>query len=114
MPFRSQRTLEVWLDEFRREGHGAPGALKVIQQDGEDGANTGLVSVRLAYASTVVYIQPEAPYSAKWVVTLEPRPDLVVLDADGVDQLADELAMVAALCRFLEAKSAAFIGTDAP
>ncbi|MFH8251961.1 hypothetical protein ACH3VR_16470 [Microbacterium sp. B2969] len=114
MPFRSQRTLEAWLEEFRAEGHAVPGALKVIVQDGEAGANTGLVAVELANASTVTYIQPVAPFAVSWVVTMEPREDALVLDAEGVLQLGNELAMVADLCRFLEQKSAEFIGTDTP
>lgn len=114
VPFRSQRTLEVWLAEFRDQGHPVAGALKVIEQDGDAGANTGLVAVRLANASTVTYIEPESPYAAKWVVTMEARDDALVLDADGVRALAAELTTVSALCDFLEAKSASFVGTDTP
>lgn len=113
MPFRTRQTLEGWLEEFRLEGNDVEG-VKVMEQDGEGGANTGLVGVRLANASTVTYIEPEAPYSAKWVVTMEPREDALVLDSTGVLALAEELTMVSALCRFLEAKSAAHVGTDSP
>src|SRR5689334_14439732 len=63
MPFRSQRTLDAWLAEFREQGHPVAGSLKVMEQDGHDGADTGLVGVRLANATTVTYIQPERPYS---------------------------------------------------
>lgn len=114
MPFRSQRTLEVWLEEFRELGYPIAGSLRVMQQDGADGANTGLVGVHLANASTVTYVQPEAPYSTKWVVTLESREDPVVLDSAGLLNLASELAMVSALCAFLQAKSAASAPLDTP
>lgn len=114
MPFRSQRTLDSWLAEFRDQGHPVAGSLKVMEQDGHEGANTGLVGVRLANASTVTYIQPERPYAVKWVVTLEARDEALVLDAGAVRALADELSVVAALCDFLEAKSSAFIGADTP
>ena len=45
MPFRSLSTLESWLDEFRSLGYPLEGSVKVMGQDGEDGANTGLVGV---------------------------------------------------------------------
>jgi hypothetical protein len=114
MPFRSRDTLEAWLEEFRALGYPVAGSLKVMQQDGEDGENTGLVGVRLANASTVTYVQPEAPYSMKWVVTMEAREDPVVLDSAGLMNLASELAIVSALCAFLQAKSAAFKEGDQP
>ncbi|QIG39538.1 hypothetical protein G5T42_08590 [Microbacterium sp. 4R-513] len=114
MPFRSQQTLEGWLDEFRALGHPITGSLKVMQQDGDDGADTGLVGVRFANTSTITYLQPDGPYSAHWVVTMEPREEPVVLDAEGVHALAAELAMVGTLCRFLEEKSADFPRADTP
>lgn len=114
MPFRSRHTLEQWLEEFRALGYPIAGALKVMQQDGDDGANTGLVGVELANAATVTYVQPEAPYSLRWVVTMEPRDEAVVLDSAGVMSLAAELSMVSALCAFLQAKSAALSTPDAP
>lgn|SRR6478752_4343238 len=112
MPFRSRQTLEGWLEEFRAEGHPIHGSVKVMQQDGEGGVNTGLVGVRFANSSTITYIQPEAPYAMKWVVTMEGREESLTLDAEAVAELATELTMVSALCEFLEAKSAEFIGVD--
>jgi len=114
MPFRSQRTLERWLEEFRALGHPILGTVKVMEQDGDEGANTGLVGVRFANASTITYIQPEAPYSVKWVVTMEPREEPVVLDAARLRELAAEVSVVAELCEFLEARSAEYIDTDTP
>lgn len=114
MPFRSRQTLEEWLEEFRSLGYPFSGSLKVMQQDGDDGADTGLVGVRLANASTVTYVQPEAPYSHKWVATMEARDEPVVLDSAGLMNLATELSIISALCAFLQTKSAALGGADTP
>lgn len=114
MPFRSLRTLELWLEEFRTTGQPVGDGVKVMTQDGDDGANTGLVGVRLVNASTSMYIQPAEPGAVSWIVTMEPRESPITLDADGVRALAEELAVVSELCRFLESKSAAFVGSDSP
>src|SRR5690349_17831617 len=106
MPFRSRRTLEAWLEEFVQLGYPASGSLKVMDQDSSDGEDTGLVGVQLAYASTVTYLQPDGPYSTRWVATMEPREAPVVLDSAGLLHLSTELATVSALCAFLQAKSA--------
>ena len=112
MPFRSLKTIGAWLDEFEQLGYRFAGQLKVIQQDGAGGADTGLVSVRLLNASTVITMQPEAPGATRWVVTMEPRESAVVLDAPSMLNLAAELSVVSALCAFLQAKSIAFVGVD--
>lgn len=112
MSFRSASTLQSWIDEFHTLGYSVPGALKVIPQDGEAGANTGLVAVDLANASTTTYIQPEAG-SPRWVVTLEPRDESVVLGAAELLSLASELSIASALCAFLQAKSQGYSADDA-
>ena len=112
MPFRSLMTLRAWLDEFGELGDVAPGTLKVIEQDGDGGANTGLVAFRFENASTVAYVQPERAGSMTWMVTLEPRESSITIDAAGVRDLADELALLSTLCSFLQAKSEAFVGQD--
>jgi hypothetical protein len=106
MPFRSRRTLEAWLEEFSQLGYPIAGSLRVMDQDSADGEDTGLVGVSLRYAATVTYLQPDAPYSTRWVVTMEPRETPVVLDSAGLLNLSTELATVSALCAFLQAKSA--------
>ena len=73
MPFRNATTLQRWLDEFLAVEHRADGSIRVMEQDGAGGADTGLVSVRLANASTVTYIHPEGAGSTTWLVTMEPR-----------------------------------------
>jgi hypothetical protein len=109
MPFRSRETLEAWVDEFRLLGYAISETVKVIPQDGDLGGNTGLVGVRLLHAQTVTYIQPDAPGSTTWQVTFEPRETEVQLDASGALRLSTELAMVSALCAFLQTKSKAFM-----
>lgn len=111
--FRSLVTLGSWLDEFRRLGGIGPGLLKVIQQDGDDGADTGLVACQLESPGTWAYIQPERPGSAQWMVTLEPREDSVTMSAGDILDLASRLALLSELCAFLQAKSEAFVGQDA-
>lgn len=112
MPFRSKVTLESWLEEFRTLGLPIAGGIRVIGQDGDEGANTGLVAVRLLNASTETYIEPVVQGDIRWVVTMEPREDAVVLDAAGVQSLSEELATVSALCAFLQRKSIDFVGPD--
>lgn len=108
MPFRSRATLESWLDEFRALGYPMPGGLRVIQQDGDGGANTGLVVVELVNAPTSIYVQPIVQGSPRWVVSFEAREKQVELDPAGVAGLASELAVVSALCAFLQAKANSF------
>lgn len=112
MPFHSLRTIDGWLDEYRSAHGDASGALRIVTQDGEDGANTGLVVIALANAPTVTYIQPAEGDETKWVVTMEPREASVTLSSTEVRDLAESLRMVSDLCRFLEEKSRGFVGDD--
>lgn len=105
MAFRSEDTLQAWLEEFNALGYPIAGSLKVIPQDGDGGAHTGLVAVHLLNASTGTYIQPDAVDSTRWVVTFEPRDSAVVLDAAQLLSLSSELAIASTLCAFLQAKS---------
>lgn len=113
MPFRSWSTLESWLEEFRQQGHSGTATMKVVRQDGEEGANTGLIAVELAHGSIATYIQPETDVSPAWLVTLEARETATTLDAESIRSLAAELLVVSTLCAFLQGKSAAFSGDDA-
>jgi hypothetical protein len=106
MPFRSKDSLAGWLAEFEMLGSPAGVPTRVIEQDGSDGANTGLVTAHLS-SGLAVYIQPDAPGSSRWVVTIESREDATELSAAEVTQLSAEFATVAALCAFLEEKSLA-------
>ncbi|MFB7892898.1 hypothetical protein ACFC1I_11925 [Microbacterium sp. NPDC056044] len=112
MAFRNLETLESWLAEYRAQGGPLADSARVIVQDGDGGANTGLVFFGLGHAPTGVFIQPATKDATGWVATMEPREDDLVLDAAGVLALSAELAAVADLCAFLEAKSRAYQGID--
>jgi hypothetical protein len=108
MPFRSRATLEQWLAEFAELGYPRVGTLRVIEQDGDAGANTGLIALDLDNAATSVFLQPIVQGSPSWVVTFESREDAIVLDPAQVSGLAAELSIVSALCAFLQAKASSF------
>jgi hypothetical protein len=114
MPFRNMETLESWLDEFRSQGYEVVGSVEVIPQDGDGGANTGLVTFNFANASTPTFVQPLDGDPTRWVATMEPRDGSVVLDAPKLLELSSELALLSALCAFLQAKSEAYAATDEP
>jgi hypothetical protein len=100
------------LEEFRQQGHPGAEHIRVLPQDGYEGANTGLVAVQLADGAVASYIQPDSG-SLQWVVTMEPRDDAVTLDAESLMDVATELSVISALCSFLQDKSEAFVGEDA-
>ena len=104
MPFRSKHTLEAWLEEFRTTREGGS-MIKVLLQDGVDGADTGLVVVPLRNDSLEIYMQPVAPDDPRWAVSLEPRDLAAELSAAELHALAAELLVAASLCQFLEEKS---------
>jgi len=81
-------------------------------QDGEGGANTGLVVFRLGHAPTGVFIQPSSHDASAWVATMEPRNEDLHLDSAGLLELSAELAAVSELCAFLEERSQAYQGID--
>ena len=109
VPFRTQETLKSWLVEFAEFGYPISDRLRVMPQEGEGGVDTGLIGFDLLNAGTVTYLQPEPVGSTRWAVTFEARENEVKLDAGRCLELATELAMVSALCTFLQTKSAAFI-----
>jgi hypothetical protein len=113
MPFRSMATLESWLEEFQQLGYPVLGTMKVIQQDGDEGANTGLVAVELVHGAVASYIQPDSDGSPELVATMEARDDALTLDAESLLNVAAELSVISALCSFLQSKSDAFVGEDA-
>ncbi|MFE5409507.1 hypothetical protein [Microbacterium sp. NPDC056569] len=112
MAFRSRSTLQSWLDEFALLGYEFGGDARVLQQDGAEGADTGLVVVELADAATVITIQPETRNAVRWMVTVEAREAAVTVTAPALLNLAAALSVVAALCAFLQAKSLAYAGVD--
>lgn len=104
MPFRSRRTLEAWVREFRTTREG--GALiTVLVQDGLDGADTGLVTVPLRNDGTGIYMQPVALGDPRWSITFGMRDAETTLTAAELHGLAAELLLAASLCQFLQEKS---------
>ncbi|PPB50937.1 hypothetical protein C4K88_03510 [Arthrobacter pityocampae] len=104
MPFRSKKTLESWLDEFRTTREG--GALiSVAVQDGTGGADTGLVIVPLRNDGTEIYMQPVALGDPRWSISFGPRSEESQLTPAELHGLAAELLVAASLCDFLQEKS---------
>lgn len=104
MNFRSKETLERWLADFR-EAREAGDLIRVIIQDGSDGADTGLVIVPVKNSNVSIFMQPIAIGDAHWTVTLEPIDDSLSLTSHQLHTLASELAVAAELCAYLEARS---------
>ncbi|KAA9085456.1 hypothetical protein [Microbacterium radiodurans] len=104
MPFHSKHTLESWVGEFHAS-RVAGDLVKVIIQDGSEGADTGLVLVPLRNATTTVYMEPAAGSDLSWRVTIEPQPDATVLSSHELSSLASELQVAAELCAYLEKRS---------
>ncbi len=114
MPFRTMTTLQQWIDEFRALGYDDADILRVIPQDSDDGSDAGLVAAQLRSVSTTFFVAPGAEAgSTAWAVTFEPREDAAPLPAGRVMALAGELATLAALCSFLQARSEAFLAAAA-
>lgn len=103
MAFQSRDVLTGWIADFERRGH-PPVDARVLEQDGSQGADTGLVAVRVT-GGLALYLQPVAPDSGRWSVTIESREEAVELSSSEVTALAGDLTTVTALCEFLEARS---------
>jgi hypothetical protein len=109
MPFRTIETLESWVAEFVEQNSGGASDIRVIPQDGDGGADTGLVGMRLPNSPTEIYIEPPAQPGEEWTVTFEPREDYVRLGAVAVQTMAVEMTRLARLCAFLQQKSDEFM-----
>lgn len=114
MPFRNKQTLEAWLENFAAMGYSLPENVRVVQQDGEGGANTGLVVLTLEEPPTVIAVQPREPYAADWVVSIEPREAEVALSGPATMKFSQALAALSLLCAFLETKSRGYMQHDSP
>ena len=110
MPFRTLATLQSWVDEFEQNNPTGASSIRVIPQDGSEGADTGLVAVRVPDSPTEIYIEPPSPQTgAEWTITFEAREQPVTLGSHAVERIGEEVALLAARCRFLQAKSDAFL-----
>ncbi len=108
MPFRSKETLETWVSDFH-DARGAGDRIKVIVQDGSDGADTGLVIVPLENATVTISMEPVEVGDPSWRVTLEPQPETTILNSHQLHGLAVELSVAAELCAYLQARSVGHI-----
>lgn len=104
MPHRDQATVSAWVREFSELGHAMGTSVDVLPHE-EEAGDTGLIVVRLREASTVTYLHTVTRETVKWVVVFEAREDAMELDAAAISQLAADLALVSALCGFLQAKT---------
>ena len=110
MPFRTVAILQSWVDEFERRGESGLRSIRVIPQDGSEGADTGLVAVQVDDSPTVIYLEPPPKGRVReWTITFEPREEPVTLGARAIARISDEIADLAALCMFLQEKSEAFV-----
>lgn len=109
MPFRTIETLQSWVAEFEGQNSAGASEIRVIPQDGDGGADTGLIAMRLPNAPTEIYIEPPTRTGEQWMVTFEPREDYVRLGSVDVQTLAVEMSMLARLCAFLQEKSDEFM-----
>ncbi|MFH8248798.1 hypothetical protein ACH3VR_00340 [Microbacterium sp. B2969] len=107
MAFRSISTLQAWVEEFEKLGYPVGGVIRVIPQDGDAGADTGLVAMRVMDSPTEIYLEPPHSEEAEWTITFEPRMEQVTLRASAVKGIASEMATLSALCAFLQQKSEA-------
>ena len=104
MPFRSKETLEAWLAEFRTTREGG-NLITVVVQDGEGGADTGLVVVPLRDDWAEIHMQSTDIGAATWAVTIAPSRRSVDLTPEQLQGCAAELGVAASLCLFLQEKS---------
>lgn len=104
MPYRSKKTLESWLEEFRTTREGGL-LVNVVIQDGAEGADTGLVVVPLKNAAMDIYMQPVTVGDEQWSISFETHPESFDLSPDQLHGFAAELALAASLCEFLKEKS---------
>jgi hypothetical protein len=114
MPFRSLEVLQSWVAEFELIHAPRNGAVRVIPQDGDDGADTGLVAMRILNSPAEIYLEPPRSAGEEWTVTFEPREEPVRLGADDVRRIANELTTLAGLCAFLQTKSDQFARFSLP
>ena len=113
MPYRTKATLERWLEQFHQTREGGM-LINVAVQDGEGGADTGLVIVPLRDGIAEIYMEPTAIGSPEWAITISTVAGSTDLSPSQLQGLAAELAVAASLCQFLQDRSADDSEDDAP
>ncbi|WP_295828875.1 hypothetical protein [uncultured Microbacterium sp.] len=104
-PRRSREQLQVWVDEFEENEHCIAGSISVAPQEDDGGEDTGLVILRLRYASSSVYMRPRGYDDPLWEMTITPQPRELELSVHEIASLAAELVVASNLCTFLQWKS---------
>ncbi len=104
-PRRSREQLQVWVDEFEKNEHCIAGSISVAPQEDDGGEDTGLVILRLRYASSSVYMRPRGYDDPLWEMTITPQPRELELSVHEIASLAAELVVASNLCTFLQWKS---------
>jgi len=104
-PRRSRKQLQVWVDEFEENEHCIAGSISVAPQEDDGEEDTGLVILRLRYASSSVYMKPRGYDDPLWEMTITPQPRELGLSVQGIASLAAELVVASNLCTFLQWKS---------
>jgi hypothetical protein len=85
-----------------------------MQQDGEGGANTGLVALTLVDPPTVISLQPREPYALDWIVVIERRDEAVAMSGPVTLEYSHTLTTLSVLCAFLQTKSEGYLHHDVP
>jgi hypothetical protein len=106
VPYRSKELLQQWVREFTEANGDSPSGIEVLRHDGGAGADTGLVVMRMTDLPSDVYLYPVGPGDPNWEVNFGPRERDLTMSAAELRNLAKELTRAAALCEFLETKSA--------
>ncbi|WP_150958741.1 hypothetical protein [Microbacterium testaceum] len=104
-PRRSREQLQGWVDEFEEMEHCIAGSISVAPQEDDSVEDTGLVILRLRYASSFVYMKPRGFDDPLWEMTITPQPRELGLSVHGIASLAAELVVASNLCTFLQWKS---------
>ena len=112
MPVRTlldKSLLAEWLSEFRRLGYLTGSDIRVLDQEDDADADTGLIVVDLSEAKTITYLQPVAGGNGSWKATMEARDATIELGAVALVNLGNEVNVLGALVAFLETKSKALL-----
>jgi hypothetical protein len=114
MPYRDRALVERWLDEFWQTHSLFGERLRVLDDGFTPGVNSGLVVASLHQSPGLTYLSVKVVDGhPRWMVTFEPRPGALDLDADGVQQLGREIGALGALCEYLQERTDEAIQTSA-
>ena len=106
MPYRDRAHVERWLSDFWDTHSVFAGELSVVDNDFVPHTDSGLVVAHLDNSPGIAYISVQMiDDRPQWMVTFEPRPEAIDLDAAGVRGLADEVGALGILCAYLQTRT---------